>query len=149
MAFVIIILGFIADRVTKLMSIKHLKNGNDITIIKNIFDFQYVENRGAAFGILAGKKYILIILTAIIVLGMIYYLVKYKPESKLLKVSLALIISGALGNIYDRISYNYVVDFIYIHYKDIFTWPNFNIADMLVVAGTILMSLYIIKDVKE
>jgi signal peptidase II len=149
MTFAIIIIGFIVDRATKLLSIKHLKDGEDITIIKDFFDFQYVENRGAAFGILAGRKYILIILTFLIVLGMIYYLVKYKPESKLLKISLTLIISGALGNLYDRVNYNYVVDFISLHYKDVYYWPNFNVADILVVFGTILMSLFIIKDVKE
>lgn len=149
MALVIIVLGFILDRVTKLLSIKHLKDGKDITVIRNFFDFQYVENRGAAFGIFQGRQYILSIITSIVIIGLIIYLIKNRQSSKLLNISLAMIIGGALGNLYDRISYNYVVDFISWHYKDVYYWPNFNIADILVVVGTALMALYIIKDVKE
>jgi len=77
---------------------------------------------------------------------MAYYMLRYKPESRLLKISFAFIISGALGNLYDRLSCNYVVDFIMFHYKDIYYFPSFNVADMLVVSGTALMLLYLIKE---
>ncbi|WP_139904250.1 signal peptidase II [Clostridium thermarum] len=149
MEIVIIILGFILDRVTKILSINHLKDSKDITVIKNFFEFQYVENRGAAFGIFQGRQYLLSIITSIVIIGVIVYLIKNRQKSKLLNISLAMIIGGALGNLYDRIIYNYVVDFISWHYKDVYYWPNFNIADILVVVGTALLALYIIKDVKE
>jgi signal peptidase II len=148
MAFVIIISGFILDRLTKIMSVRYLKDGNDISVIKGFFEFQYVENKGAAFGIFQGRQYILSIITSIVIIGMIVYLLRNKQKSRLLNISLAMIIGGALGNLYDRINFNYVVDFISWHYKDVYYWPNFNIADILVVVGTGLMSLYIIKDVK-
>lgn len=143
----IIILGIVIDRVTKLLSIKHLKGKESITVIKVFFSFDYVENEGAAFGILQGKQYILSVIAGIMVIAMIVYLIKYKPSSKLLKLSLALVISGAIGNLIDRLYYKYVVDFISFHYKDVYYFPNFNVADILVVVGTFLLSFYIIKDV--
>jgi signal peptidase II len=143
----IIILGIVIDRVTKLLSIKHLKGKESITVIKDFFSFDYVENEGAAFGILQGKQYILSVIAGIMVIAMIVYLIKYKPSSKLLKLSLALVISGAIGNLIDRLYYKYVVDFISFHYKDVYYFPNFNVADILVVVGTFLLSFYIIKDV--
>lgn len=151
MTLAIIIFGIIADRITKILAVNSLKDSSDVTVIKNYFEFQYVENRGAAFGIFQGKQYILSVITMLIIGGMIYYLYFYKnkPQSKLLKISLALIIGGALGNLYDRLNYSYVIDFVSLHYRDVYYWPNFNIADILVVVGTILMSLFIIKDVKE
>lgn len=148
MYIVIIILGIVTDRLTKLMSINKLKGKEAITIIKDFFSFEYVENEGAAFGILQGKQYILSAIAAIMIIGLIVYLFKYKPSSKLLKLSLSLVISGAIGNLIDRVYYNYVVDFISLHYKDIYYFPNFNVADMLVVVGTFLLTFYIIKDVK-
>lgn len=83
----IIILGIVIDRVTKLLSIKHLKGKESITVIKDFFSFDYVENEGAAFGILQGKQYILSVIAGIMVIAMIVYLIKYKPSSKLLKLS--------------------------------------------------------------
>ena len=139
MEFVIIILGFALDRVTKLLSMKFLKAG-DVAVIKNYFELQYVENRGAAFGIFQNKQIVLSLMTMVVIIGMILYLVRF---------SLALIIGGALGNLFDRLYYKYVVDFLFFHYRDIYSWPNFNVADIMVVVGTLLMALYIVKDVKE
>lgn len=146
MVLLIIILGLLADRVTKLWALKYLKDSSDIVIIKNFFSFSFLTNRGAAFGILQNKLFLLSLLTIIVTLGMIYYIYKYKPTSKLLKISLALIIAGAIGNLYDRVIYKYVVDFILLHYKDVYNFPTFNVADMLVVFGTIFLAFYIIKE---
>ncbi|NLZ47341.1 MAG: signal peptidase II [Clostridiales bacterium] len=145
----IIIIGIIIDRVTKLLAISKLNGEESIAIIKNFFSFEYVENEGAAFGILQGRQYILSAMAAIMVIAIIFYLIKYKPSSKLLKLSLSMVISGAIGNLIDRLYYNYVVDFISFHYKDLYYFPNFNVADILVVVGTFLLVFYIIKDVKE
>lgn len=146
MVLLIIFLGLIADRVTKLWALKALKDGSDVVIIKNIFSFSYLENRGAAFGILQNKVVFLAILTIAMTIAMIFYIYKFKPQSRLLKASLALIIAGAIGNLYDRIFYKYVVDFILLHYKDVYYFPTFNVADMLVVFGTIILAFCIIKE---
>ncbi|EET84586.1 peptidase A8 signal peptidase II [Clostridium carboxidivorans P7] len=111
-------------------------------------DFFILENRGAAFGILQNKVVFLSIVTFIVMAGIVYYIIKYKPTSKLLRISLALIISGAIGNLIDRTYYKYVVDFLTLHYKDVYYFPTFNVADVLVVTGTFLLAIYLIKEDK-
>lgn len=145
MAVIIIILGIILDRITKLWALNVLKPDNDITVIKNYFQLSYLENRGAAFGIFQDKVIFLILFTVVLIIGLGTYLYKNRGKSKLLSVSLSLIISGALGNFYDRIVYKYVVDFICFHYKKSYYFPTFNVADIFVVCGTILLAIYILR----
>ncbi|AKN33998.1 hypothetical protein Ccar_25455 [Clostridium carboxidivorans P7] len=148
MELLIIILGLILDRVTKLWALKELSNTSGIVVIKDFFGLFYLENRGAAFGILQNKVVFLSIVTFIVMAGIVYYIIKYKPTSKLLRISLALIISGAIGNLIDRTYYKYVVDFLTLHYKDVYYFPTFNVADVLVVTGTFLLAIYLIKEDK-
>ncbi|NFV12133.1 signal peptidase II [Clostridium sporogenes] len=146
MEIVILILGIALDRISKIWASNTLASGKDIVIIKNLFSFSYLENRGAAFGIFQNRLIFLSLITTIVILGVVYFIIKYKPTSKLLKISLALIISGAIGNLIDRIYYKFVVDFIMLHYKDVYYFPTFNVADMLVVLGTALLAIYILKE---
>ncbi|AJD25907.1 signal peptidase II [Clostridium botulinum] len=146
MLIIVLILGIFLDRISKIWALNTLASGRDIVVIKNIFSFSYLENRGAAFGIFQNRLIFLSLITAIVILGVVYFIVKYKPTSKLLKISLSLIISGAIGNLIDRIYYKFVVDFIMLHYKDVYYFPTFNIADMLVVIGTVLLAIYILKE---
>ncbi|MCY6370341.1 signal peptidase II [Clostridium ganghwense] len=146
MEFLVIIIGIFLDRVTKNWALNILKDGSDIEIIKNFFTFQYLENKGAAFGIFQGKILLLTIVTLAVLIGMIFYLFKYKPKSKALRISFALIISGALGNLYDRVIHKYVIDFIMLHYKNVYYFPTFNVADILVVVGTIILAICILKE---
>lgn len=146
MEILIVIIGLVLDRITKIWALKGLQVNGDVVLIKNIFGFSYLENRGAAFGIFQNKVLPLSIVTSVVVIGIIYYLFKYKPASKLLRISLAMIITGALGNLIDRYVYKYVVDFILVHYKDVYYFPTFNVADMFVVVGTCLLALTILRD---
>lgn len=149
MEIIIIILGVILDRITKLWALKELAIGKDIVIIKDFFQFSYLENTGAAFGIFRDKTIFLAIITFIITLGILVYLFKYKPESLILRISLAFVISGAIGNLIDRAYYKYVVDFILLHYKDVYYFPTFNVADIFVSVGTALLALYVIKEERD
>lgn len=144
----IILIGLLIDRMAKMWAIGNLTHVSQIVVIKNVFSFLYLENRGAAFGILQGKLYFLTFITIPVVAGMIYYMLKHKPKSIMARISLSLIISGAMGNLIDRLVYKYVVDFISIHFKDIYYFPIFNIADVLVVVGTILLVFYLLKEEK-
>ncbi|MCC5425349.1 signal peptidase II [Clostridium botulinum] len=146
MGIIVLILGIFLDRISKIWALNTLTSGRDIVVIKNLFTFSYLENRGAAFGIFQNRLIFLSLITAIVILGVVYFIVKYKPTSKLLKISLSLIISGAIGNLIDRIYYKFVVDFIMLHYKDVYYFPTFNVADMLVVIGTVLLAIYILKE---
>ncbi len=146
MEILIILFVNIIDRLTKIWATKNLMGGNDFVIVKNIFSLSYLENRGAAWGIFQGKVNFLLIMTIVVVIGIIFYLVKYRPKSKVMRIGLSLIIGGALGNMYDRAIYKFVVDFFYFHYKDVYSFPTFNFADMCVVVGTLLLVLCLIKD---
>lgn len=146
MEFLIIIIGLILDRITKLWAVNKLAVDGEIVVIKNFFSFSYLENRGAAFGIFQNKLFMLSAITIFILVILVVYLVRYKPTSKLLRIAMALIISGAIGNLIDRIHYKYVVDFILLHYKDIYYYPTFNVADICVVIGTGLLVISILKD---
>ncbi|GAA0743693.1 signal peptidase II [Clostridium oceanicum] len=146
MEILVLLLGIAIDRFTKIWALNRLSKGPDIVILKDLLGFSYLENRGAAFGIFQNKLIFLVIITSIVMLGIIYFIIKYKPKSNLLRFSLMLIVSGAIGNLIDRLYYNFVVDFIVIHYKDVYYFPTFNVADMLVVVGTILLAIYIIKE---
>lgn len=137
------------DQLTKKWAVKTLQNKSDIPIIEGILELSYLENRGAAFGMLQNQKYFFILVT-IVVVTMIVFLIyklpddrKYKP----LHFCLAGILSGAVGNnLFDRLSYHYVIDFIYI--KAI-NFPIFNMADIYVCVATFFLCIYLLFVYKE
>lgn len=149
MELIVIIIGFLLDRITKLWALNSLKNINQKVIIKGFFDLTYVENKGAAWNIFIGKTMFLIVFTFVILCGIVFYLVKYRPKNKFMRIALSLIIAGALGNLVDRAIYRYVVDFISFHYKDIYYYPVFNVADICVVVGTFLLLICMLRDDKK
>lgn len=146
MAYIIIIaVGIILDKITKIIATGYLKDQKDFVIIKDFFSFSYLENRGAAFGIFNNSTVILGIISLVFSVGLLIYLFKTKEKEKLYKVALAMIISGAIGNGYERLFNGYVVDFIMFHYKDVYYFPTFNVADMLVVIGAFLLAILIYR----
>lgn len=135
----IIIIGVFLDRVSKVYAVN---NFIENPIQGNFLNFTYLENRGAAFGILQDSRLFFIILTIAIVVGLIYYFVKnYKTNPKILNIALALVISGALGNFYDRLFQGYVVDFLEFAFV---RFPVFNVADILVTVGSFLIIIYLL-----
>ncbi len=142
----IIIAGFALDRITKVWVLNSLV-GHPITVIKDFFLLRHLENEGAAFSILQGKTLLLVIMTSLVALVLLYILIKYK--NRLLRTSLSMILAGALGNLFDRIfREGSVIDFIEFHFGSYY-FPTFNVADMLVVCGTILLAIYILFIHKE
>ena len=128
------------DQISKYMALNYLKDIGSIPIIENIFHLTYVENRGAAFGMLQGNQFIFIIAATLAMVVGLYYIYKYKL-SLLAKSSIVLIISGAIGNMIDRVRLGFVVD--YFDFRIIWEYV-FNIADVFVVIGTILLCIHII-----
>jgi signal peptidase II len=141
MVFLYIILIITLDQATKFLAKANFYPYNDLELIPGIFELTYLENRGAAFGMFRDKKFLLIGVTAIVIAFMIYYLIKNKDLSKWVKLSLILIIGGAIGNLIDRIYLGYVVDFFHFYVEGVFDFPVFNVADIGVVCGTILLSI--------
>jgi len=133
--FIILLAG---DQVTKFWAATQLKGNPPIVLIKDVFEFDYLENRGAAFGMLQNQKF-LFVLIALFILFVIAYIIKNMPSSKkfiIAHVVLVMIAAGAVGNMIDRVLYSYVVDFlsfVYIHF------PIFNVADIYVCTATALL----------
>lgn len=144
MSFVYIALIVILDQVTKFAAKTNLKSVNNIDLIPGIFSLSYVENRGAAFGLFKDNKILLVGVTTLVTIFIIYYIIKYKDVNKYFRLSLILIAAGAIGNLIDRIVLGYVVDFFHFYIRDVFDFPVFNIADISVVCGTILLTLNMI-----
>lgn len=144
MYFLITLSIIILDQVTKLLAIKCLKNNYPIVIIKDYFELRYVENYGAAFGILQQRRWFFIIITSFVLIFLIIYLVKnHNSLSNILKLSTYMLLGGAIGNLIDRIRLGYVVDFLRVNIIKLYDFPVFNIADIFIVIGTILI-VYII-----
>jgi signal peptidase II len=112
-------------------------------LLQDIFHLTYVENTGAAFSMLRGKVGFLIFFTALVLIGLCIMLIVSirKKESKVLLVALAMVIGGAIGNMYDRIVLGYVVD--YFDFR-LINFAVFNVADVFVVCGSILLGIYLI-----
>ena len=136
---VILILGLLLDRLSKIYAANNFINN---PIEGPIINFTYLENRGAAFGILQDKRIFFIIISVAIVSYLIYHFIKtYKTNPKILNIALSMIVSGAIGNFYDRLINHYVVDFIEFSF---FSFPVFNIADILITVGCALMIIYML-----
>lgn len=137
------IAGIALDQYTKLSAVRHLKDAEPFILIKNVFQLRYLENRGAAFGILQNRK-IFFILSFLIIMTCVIYLYGRLPAAKRflpLRACGALIMAGASGNMIDRLRLGYVVDFFYFELID---FPIFNVADIFVVVGVILLAVLIL-----
>jgi len=139
--YILIILSLIGiDQFSKYLALKYLKGVSSIPIINDVFHLTYVENRGAAFGLFQNNQIIFVIVAMIACIVGLYYL--YKKDLNLLaKSSIILLISGAIGNMIDRVRLGFVVD--YFDFRIIWEYV-FNVADIFVVVGTILLCIYIL-----
>lgn len=136
------------DQITKYMAVLYLKGKPDIPIIEDVLVLQYLENKGAAFGMLQNQKIFFIFIEVIILFVIGFVLLRMPAQKKynLLHVILVLIASGAIGNMIDRVVQDYVVDFIYFVWID---FPIFNVADIYVTCATAAFALAILFYYKE
>lgn len=129
------------DQAVKYWAVTVLQPLGRIPVWDGVFSLAYVENRGAAFGMLQNSRWLLIGLTVLVLVGLTVYLWKKRPKSKLLHVSMALVYAGAVGNLIDRVLQGYVVDLFSFELID---FPVFNVADICVVCGVLLLVLYVL-----
>lgn len=147
MALLISLVIIIIDQLTKLGAIKYLKNRNPYIIINDFFEFNYVENIGAAFGILKDKRIFFIAITLVVIIFLTIYTIRnYQLLNKLSIFAFALLIGGASGNLIDRIRYGYVVDFLSFRLFNRYDFPVFNIADISIVISTVIIVFLILFD---
>ena len=130
------------DLITKYVICGMFAENEGITAIPYLFNIIVVHNEGAAWGILSGNQIGLIILSILLFAFLVWYFVKEKKKSWLLVVSMAFIYGGCVGNLFDRIVFGYVRDFIQFAFWQSF--PIFNFADVFLTVGVILFAIYLI-----
>ena len=128
------------DQISKLLVVNLLTKTDSITIIKNFFYLTYINNDGAAFSILVGKRIFLILIAVLVIVMLISYIKKNNIQNKLELVSISLIIGGSLGNLMDRVIRGYVIDFLDFKIFN-YNFPIFNLADTFIVIGVIMQLL--------
>ena len=145
LAFFAIVFGVVfVDQLTKWLAIIFLKGNESAVVINNVLKFTYIENTGAAFGMLSEHRWVFLLISTLAIIGITVYMIKWRPQSKLLYVAVSFIVGGGIGNMIDRVCLGYVVDFI-----DFYAFPKlwkyiFNVADSFVCVGAGMVMLYLI-----
>ena len=141
--FMLFVILVIADQLTKHLAVVQLKNQAAYNLINGILEFNYLENRGAAFGVLQNQKYFFVFVTLIFIGVIVFVLIKVPTQKKYysLNILLVMIAAGAVGNMIDRVRYDYVVDFIYLV---CIQFPIFNVADIYVTTATVILVFQIL-----
>ena len=143
----VIILSVAADQISKYLAVKYLSDISTLPIIKDVFHFTYVENRGAAFGMLSDHRWVFMIMSVCGIALMIVWLAKEKPKNRWIRAAVSLVIGGGIGNMIDRLFVGYVVDFIDCRFIDFYV---FNIADSCVCVGCALFVVAVlVSEAKE
>ena len=144
-AAVVAVLSFAVDRLSKAYIVNNMALGESAELLPGLFNLYFVHNSGGAWGILAGYTWVLLTLTAVIMIIGITVLICKGLKNPWLFWSISLILSGGLGNMYDRIfNAGRVVDFIQFDFWQ--TFPIFNIADCAIVVGCGILILYFVLD---
>ncbi|MCC3380000.1 signal peptidase II [Paenibacillus farraposensis] len=139
--FGIALIIFLIDQGVKYLVATRMELYEQIPVIGNFFLITSHRNRGAAFGILEGQRWLFIVITIVVVIAIIWYLRKtVKTGQKLLSVALSLVLGGAVGNFLDRAISGEVVDFAQFNFGT-YTFPIFNVADSAIVIGVALIIL--------
>lgn len=146
--FVFALVLVVFDQYTKAWASVNLKDKPAISLIPGVLELNYLENKGAAFGMLQNQRIFFVFVAVVILACIIYILIKAPCERRyvILHILLSLIAGGAVGNMIDRVSLNYVVDFIYFKIID---FPIFNFADIYVTVSTAILIIILLFVYKE
>ena len=146
--FSLIIILILADQLTKLWALAELRGSEGISVITGIFELQYLENRGAAFGILQNHQVLILLITVLAAVLLTYIYARIPDDKKYipLRICYVLLMAGAFGNMIDRAFRGYVVDFFYFKLID---FPIFNVADIYVTVTMVLLMGLILFYYKE
>ena len=136
-----IILLIAADQFTKALVVAYIKPNGPVTVVDGVLQMVYVENRGAAFGLMQNMRWFFVILTILACMALLYILFFYKHHDFFSRFACVLIIAGGIGNMIDRIKLSFVVDFISVSFFP----PVFNFADCCIVVGVAAAILFVLR----
>lgn len=141
---VMIVLIIAFDQITKYFASLNLKDGSVVKFIPGVLQLRYAENTGMAFSMLSGARWVFIVITLVVCIGVLWYLFSNRCKSLWLYWSLGVIVSGGIGNLIDRIVNGFVVDF----FEPVFVnFAVFNIADCAVTCGAVSLFAYLVFDI--
>lgn len=143
---VLLLIGF--DQFTKWLTILKLKGQPAKVLIADVLELQYLENRGSAFGMFQNQKIFILFVGLVFMICILYFLSRLPEDKKFVKVHvlLSVIIAGGIGNMIDRIRFDYVVDFISFV---LINYPIFNVADIYIVVATICLFILFVFVFRE
>lgn len=151
---IVTVISVVLDQATKLWAIRSLRPIGIKTVLRGYFDLRYSLNTGAAWSFLADADptfrrwfFLSATLLAMGLIGTMYH--RARMEQRAFRWALALLFSGAIGNFIDRVRAGHVVDFISLHIRDRFQWATFNVADIAITAGLLLLLFDILKTKKK
>ena len=139
----IILACILLDQLTKYFAAAVLTGVDTFPLIENVLHFTYVENRGAAFGMLANHRWVFMILSVVGIAAVFVYLAVTKPKSWWMRLALCFIVGGGIGNMIDRIARGYVIDFIDCRFINFYV---FNVADSFVCVGCAMFIIAVILE---
>lgn len=136
------------DQLTKYFAVLYLKDGEPFVLIQDVFELHYLENRGAAFGMLQGRQLFLLVLTIAFLAILCYVFYKMPGEKKYIPLYIigVMVCAGAIGNMIDRVRQQYVVDFLYFK---LINFPIFNVADCYVTIAAFLLFFLVLFYYKD
>ena len=129
-----------ADQVTKHLATA-LRGKEEITVIKGVLNFNYVENPGAAWGIFKNSSWVIIAITTLAIIAIPVLMIVYRKIHPLFNLSLSVILAGAGGNYIGHVFSGYVVDFIQVKF---ISFPSFNVADCCITVGAVILGVYVV-----
>ncbi|MBR2926250.1 MAG: signal peptidase II [Clostridia bacterium] len=132
------------DQLSKWLAVVFLQAQPSVPLWREVLHLTFHTNKGAAWGILADNRWVFMVFSTVAIVGILYYVLRYRPKNPMLLVSLSMIAGGGIGNMIDRIFLGYVIDFIDFTLID---FPIFNIADSFVCVGAGMMMLYLVLDI--
>ena len=138
----IILVGILVDQLSKAIAVATLKGEASFPLWQGVLHLTYVENRGAAFGMLKDHRWVFLVISTVSIAAILIYMFKARPAGVLERISLAMIAGGGIGNMIDRVVRGFVVDFIDVRCINFYV---FNIADSFVCVGCGLLILTLIR----
>ena len=133
----------VVDQFTKYLTVQNIDLFEVIEVVPKFLSFTYIRNTGAAWSILEGQMWFFYIVTVIVIAFLLYYLYTEAKTNKILGVILSIVLAGTIGNFIDRLVFQYVIDMIKVEFIN---FPIFNVADMLLTVGVVVLMIYTIYE---
>lgn len=144
--FIISLVAFLIDQIIKMLATKYLTM---VSLIPGFLSLIYAKNEGVAFSMLWGNRWIIVVISVLLVIFLISTLnkeyLKNKENNNLMNFTFGILIGGIFGNLFDRIFRGYVIDYVSLNIFG-YSFPIFNLADVFITLGVILMLIYFIKE---